>query len=126
MSITTEEAIRDIFGIEEDEVIDDSDYEFNNKIKNDFKKRRKYNNEELKIIFKDLYEKIDNMSDEELNKYLKEKRKLKTIIPRHTFNNPFFVKETEKYENYRYRWSENGGSERVPFITTRKIIENNT
>ena len=33
---------------------------------------------------------------------------------------------TEKYENYRYRWSENGGSERVPFISTRKIIENNT
>ena len=36
---------------------------------------------------------------------------------------PIKVK-TEKYDNYRYRWTENGGSERVPFTSTRKIIEN--
>lgn len=98
--ITTEKAIRDIFGIEENEIIDDSEYEYNEKVKNDFKKRRKYNNEELKIIFKEIYDKIDNMSDEELSKYLKEKGKIKTIIPRHTFNNPFFVKEYDCYKEY--------------------------
>jgi len=33
---------------------------------------------------------------------------------------------TEKYDNYRYRWTENGGSERVPYTSTRKIIENSS
>ena len=35
---------------------------------------------------------------------------------------PIKVK-TEKYENYRYRWTENGGSERVPYEATRTTIE---
>ena len=58
-----------------------------------------------------------------LNKFSQEVANLNpTPKPKET---PIKVR-TEKYENYRYRWSENGGSERVPFISTRKIIENNT
>ena len=58
-----------------------------------------------------------------LNKFAQEVANLNpTSKPKET---PIKVK-TIKYENYRYRWSENGGSERVPFISTRKIIENNT
>ena len=32
---------------------------------------------------------------------------------------------TEKYESYRYRWTDNG-SERIPYTSTRKIIENSS
>ena len=32
---------------------------------------------------------------------------------------------TEKYENYRYKWTDNG-SERVQYQSTRKIIENSS
>ena len=37
---------------------------------------------------------------------------------------PIKVK-TEKYENYRYKWTDNG-SERVQYQSTRKIIENSS
>ena len=32
---------------------------------------------------------------------------------------------TEKYESYRYNWTDNG-TERVPYQATRKIIENSS
>ena len=32
---------------------------------------------------------------------------------------------TEKYENYRYKWTDNG-TERIQYQSTRKIIENKT
>ena len=37
---------------------------------------------------------------------------------------PIKVK-TEKYENYRYQYS-NGESRRIPYMSTRKIIENSS
>jgi hypothetical protein len=38
---------------------------------------------------------------------------------------PIKVK-TEKYENYRYKWNSDGGTTRVPYQATRKIIENSS
>ena len=33
--------------------------------------------------------------------------------------------KTEKYESYRYKWTDNG-TERIPYQATRKIIENSS
>ena len=38
---------------------------------------------------------------------------------------PIKVK-TEKYESYRYKWNSEGGTTRVPYQATRKIIENSS
>ena len=58
-----------------------------------------------------------------LNKFAREVANLNpTPKPKET---PIKVR-TEKYDNYRYRWTENGGSERVPYTSTRKIIENSS
>ena len=55
-----------------------------------------------------------------LNKFAQEVANLNpTPKPKET---PIKVK-TEKYESYRYKWTDNG-TERIPYQATRKIIEN--
>ena len=58
-----------------------------------------------------------------LNKFAREIANLNpTPKPKET---PIKVK-TEKYESYRYRWNGQGGTERIPYQATRKIIENSS
>lgn len=84
INITTEKAIRDIFGIEENEIIDDSEYEYNLKVKNDFKKRKKQP--------KEIYEIMDNVRNNSIYWDKVRNGELideKTIIPNYIFNNLF-------------------------------------
>ena len=58
-----------------------------------------------------------------LNKFAREIANLNpTPKPKET---PIKVK-TEKYESYRYRWNGEGGTTRIPYQATRKIIENSS
>jgi hypothetical protein len=55
-----------------------------------------------------------------LNNFAREVANLNpTPKPKET---PIKVK-TEKYESWRYKWTDNG-TERIPYQATRKIIEN--
>jgi hypothetical protein len=55
-----------------------------------------------------------------LNKFAREIANLNpTPKPKET---PIKLK-TEKYESYRYQWNREGGTTRVPYMATRKIIE---
>ena len=58
-----------------------------------------------------------------LNKFAREIANLNpTPKPKET---PIKIK-TETYESYRYRWNGQGGTERIPYQATRKIIENSS
>ena len=57
-----------------------------------------------------------------LNKFCREVANIRPV--KQPSETPIKVK-TEKYESYRYNWTDNG-TERIPYQATRKIIENSS